>query len=530
MDEKKTVLFLMNGFGSETAKSFEIYSKDVMPTFEQLINAYPFKLIFANGELIGVNKGEVSNFKTGYYNFSSFGHPSKKENVLNKKIISNEFKNNEILNQSIDVACENNSNLHVIFMLGDKVNKDRYEHLKQYLELAFSKNVKNIYIHLILGDSSTRGLKIGAKCLIDFRNRVLRYFPKLIVASIAGRSYLKNGKNNDIANYYRMMVSAVGEIWVDYEGTVNKKFEHGMTDDNMNSFLAIRQNLLHTGDSIFLFNYSNNIARQFLDIVMNPKKYFPTSNVPMNITVNSLFTVNNVPQVKMAFQDDMPETYFFDKIPETKKILIMATKERIPYISKTLNGFRTEFKSNVSVWPIEDRTKRFEIISQYLAAYINQDIYDLIIVDCELFDADVDQRTIDQLKHNLTDLDKCLNITYNRIIDKDYRLIATSLYGLRQRFKLTSTLELVDMSQKVPFLLVDKGIRRVDIVFKPEGTFIDVARLIAISFGNNMPNNLVLIESPEQKKSGNRKKKLILLIPIVALLILLIVYFYIMYF
>ena len=40
MNEKKTVLFLMNGFGTESAKSFEVYSKEVMPTFDTLINAY----------------------------------------------------------------------------------------------------------------------------------------------------------------------------------------------------------------------------------------------------------------------------------------------------------------------------------------------------------------------------------------------------------------------------------------------------------------------------------------------------------
>lgn len=530
MNEKKTVLFLMNGFGTESAKSFEVYSKEVMPTFDTLINAYPFKLLFASGELIGANKNEVSNFKTGYYNFSSFGHPSKKEDVLNSKIAANEFNNNPVINNSIDIAVQNKSNLHIVFTLGDKVNNERYEHLKQYLELAVSKNVGKIYVHLILGDSSTRGLKIGSQCLTNFKNRVLRYYPQIIVASLAGRMYVKNGSANDIANYYRMMVSAVGEIWTDYEATLTKKYEHGMNDDNMIAFLTIRENMLLEGDSIFMFNYSNNIARQFLDVVINPKKYFPTSNVPENIHINSLFTINNLPQIPRAFEDAVPDTYLLDKIPDTKKVLIMATKERIPYVSKTLNGFRPSFKSNVSVWPIEDRKKRFQSISQYLAAYINQDIYDLIIVDCELYDEGADERTIAKVIDNMKELDKCLNITYHRAMDKNYRLIATSLYGIKQRFKLTATMELVDLSQKTPFLLVDKEIRRLDIVFKNEGTFIDVARLIAISFGSQMPNNLIQIETVEEKKSSNKKKYIILAIPIAILLILVIAYIYMMYF
>ena len=91
-------------------------------------------------------------------------------------------------------------------------------------------------------------------------------------------------------------------------------------------------------------------------------------------------------------------------------------------------------------------------------------------------------------------------------------------------------MELVDLSQKTPFLLVDKGIRKVDIVFKSTGTFIDVARLIAISFGSLMPNNLIVIDDPNDKGKKKSLKKLIILVPIILLVILVVYYVYIMYF
>lgn len=530
MNEKKTVLFLMNGFGAETSKSFEVFSKETMPTFNTLMGAYPFKLLFSGGEMIGANKGEVSNFKSGYYSFSTFGHPSRKEEVVSSKIASNEFAVNPIIINSIDIAVKNRSRLHIIFTLGDKVDNERYEHLKSYLELAVKKGAQKIYVHIILGDSSLRELKIANQNLENFRNRVIRYYPQIKIVSIASRKYIKNGSSVDIANYYRMMVSGVGEFWSDYTATISKKYEHGMTDDDMNAFITVQEQLINDGDSIFAFNYSNNIGKQFFDVIMNPKKYFPTSSCPSNIAINSLFPINNIAQIKSAFVDGLPQTCLFDKIPNNKKILIIASKDRIPYISKTLNGFKQNFENNVNVWPIEDKKKRFESLSQYLAAYINQDIYDLIIADCELYNSDLDVRTIDQLKNNLKELDKCLNITYNRVMEKNYRLIATSLYGIRDRFKLTDTMELVDLSNKTPFLLVDKEIRRVDVVFKNEGTFIDVARLIAISFGSSMPNNLIVLDTPEDNKKSNKKKKIIIIIPIAVLLILIIFYIYYMFF
>ena len=260
MKEKKTVLLLINGFGVETSKSFEVYSKELMPTFDKLITAFPFKLCYSGGEFVGINEKEVSNFKTGYYAFSTFGHPSKKESVIKHKIDSNEFANNPVVNASIDqVVNSEGATLNVMFTLGDKVTQERYEQLKTYLFLAEKKGVKEIYLHLILGDSSTRGLKIAPSCITEFKNRVLRYFPKIKIASIASRSHLKETNIEETYNYYRMLVSSVGEVWVDYMTTIERKYARHMTDDTMNAFLTIQGFRLKANDSIFIFNYSNNI-------------------------------------------------------------------------------------------------------------------------------------------------------------------------------------------------------------------------------------------------------------------------------
>ena len=523
MNEKKTVLFLMNGFGIEANKSFEVYSKELMPTFEKLITAYPFKLLHASGEFIGNNEGEASNFKDGYYNFSTFGNKITKYDTLKKKFDNNEFLTNPVVNNSIEIALKNESRLHVMFSLGNKVNKDRYEQLNAYLELAKSKGIKEVYMHLILGDSSIKDLRIANKCINEFKLRVLRFYSFAKIASICGNKYVRDGDQNDIANFYRMMVSGVGEVWTDYAGTIEKKFNQGLSDDSINGFITIRENLLRNGDSLFMFTYGNNIGVKFLTVLLNPKKYFPTSNVPEDINVSALFRVNTLDQIPHAFEDEMVEDYFFKEIPEDKKILVMGTKDRISYITKTLNGDRAEFKGNLSVWPIEDKSKRFEVISQYLAAYIKQDAYDLIIVDCQLYEPDTDERTIAQIQKNLKELDKCINIAYTQIMEKGYRLIVSSLYGIRATFRLTQTMELVDLSNKTPFLLIDKEIRKVDMVFKANGSFIDVARLIAISFGCKMKNNLVMLDSHDSGGSS-QKQKLFILVFVVLIALLLFMY------
>ena len=115
------------------------------------------------------------------------------------------------------------------------------------------------------------------------------------------------------------------------------------------------------------------------------KFYFPVGKFPTNVLVQSLFEVEGNPNVKYGFESNLPDNYFFKNIPADKKVLLIADQDRIGYISRCLNGFRDEFPSNVSIWPIADKSKRFELLAQYMNGYISQESYDLIIADCDLY-------------------------------------------------------------------------------------------------------------------------------------------------
>lgn len=527
MNEKKTILFLMNGFGAETGKSFEVFNKETVPTFEKLMGAYPFKLIASQGETIGLNETELSNFETGYANFGTFGHPVKLEDILQRKIDTGDFKASPVINGVIDRAVQAKTRLHVYYQFGDRLNEKRLKQFIEFIELCQAKGLETIYMHFILGDNSAEGLQNATKCMTMFRNKIMRFYNNLKITSFAGKCYFKNGTQNDIADYYRMQVSGVGEVWIDYTGTIQKKYAADYTDDNMNPFVTLRENILKAGDQILFFNYDNYIGKQFIDVVQNPKKYFPTVNCPENITVTSVFPLLEVPSVQFAFQNELPQTYFLEKIPESKKVLIIACKKNIPTITSNLNGGRPSFTSNVAVWPIEDDENRLVQTSQYLAAYINQATYDLIIVDYELYDSVLDKPTTESVLKNLKQIDDGLNIAYTRAIQKDYRLIVTSLYGMKKTVKFEATKELVDLSSKTPFMLIDKDIRKEEVAFSKMGTITDISRIIATTFGNPMPNNLIRLggaKLPEDsKKQGGLKKMLLIAVPV--LLLLFVVYY-----
>ena len=141
-------------------------------------------------------------------------------------------------------------------------------------------------------------------------------------------------------------------------------------------------------------------------------------------------------------------------------------------------------------------------MAQYLNSYINQNVYDLLIVDCDLFNSEVDAKTIEQLRKNMAALDKILNIAYTRGMEKGYTLYATSLYGMKTKLFLTSTYEDIDFSQKTPLIVAANDIGRSNTSIQIDGNFTQVAQVIQRNMGANVESTLVSSRVfAKQKKS-----------------------------
>ncbi len=520
MDGRKTILLLMNGFGMEAPKSFNVYTESLMPSLAKLSKHYPFGSMYASGLEGGLNKGQLSSFRVGYLMFSTLGKPSKKSALIAERIEQNVFDNNPVIVASINYALQYQSRLHVLFSIGERTEPAQFEQLRRYGQLAVQSGIREICLHLFLGENSVQGMKVSAMWLKNLRSYVLNSLPQMKVVSIAGRKYLTDAPKDVKLAYYRMIVSGVGEVWSNYEETLEKKYKNKEDDDSMGGFLTVRENVIRSNDSVMNFNYDNNVGAEYLDIVQNPHEFFPVGKVPLNVSVNALFEVAENVNIPYAFESELPKHYFLENLSARQRVLIIADRDRVQYISKCLNGFRSEFNSNINVWPIEDKAKRFELMAEYLAAYINQNTYDLIVADCELLSTQSDQKTISQLKQNMAAIDSILNVAYTRGMEKGYTLYATSLYGIKTQLLLTTTYEMVDFSQKVPLLIAGSDISRNNTFIQKEGNFTQVATLVQKNLGITNEASPLTTEKP---KSTGKKIFVIGMIGFFILAVLLVI-------
>lgn len=519
-DSKKTILFLVNGFGMEVQKSWNVYNTNLMPNLDRISHAYPFTSMTVSDVGAGLNKHQIGNFKSNYLMFSTEGKILKKEDILSSKISTQEITNDKIINNSINYAINNNSRFHILFNMGNKYSENTYKQLKYFCDLCANKGIKEIYLHLFLGDNTNPGQKTAVNCINSLKFHVLSGSKIIKIASIANKKILtEETSDEEKRNYYRMLVSGVGEIWSDYSDVIERIYKRGLNDDNITPFLTKRETVIKDKDSVFYFNYDNNMGKFYLDILANPHKYFTAGKLPLDIKSVSFFQINES-TIPFCFQNELPSSYFLENIPEDKKILVLAAKDRIGYIVNSLNGFRKEYKSNLNICPVDTTNEHFNIITKYLLAYQDQDIYDLIIVDYTLMN-NTDTKDIATLKKNMSTIDNCLGAVYNKAQEKKQDLIITSLYGeIGKLYLVDRELVQINFSEKTPLIVTGKGINRDTCEFYQECSITNLASILYSQLG-------MVVKKPIFGLKGLKKKSK-LNVPLIAAIVfaLLLIYIY----
>ena len=521
-DNKKTILFLLNGFGMEAAKSWNVYNAQLMPNLDRISHAYPFTSMPVSDVEAGLNKHQIGNFKSNYLMFSTEGNVLKKEDILDNKLSSMEIMNDRTLSSLINNSIQNNSRFHVLFNMGNKYSEKTYQQLKLFCDACANKGIKEIYLHLFLGDNTNPGQKSAVNTINSLKFHTLSTSKIIKVASIANKKILTDETTEEEKrNYYRMLVSGVGEIWSDYADVIERIYKKGQTDDNISPFLTKKETVIMDKDSVVFFNYDNNMGSFYLDILTNPHKYFTAGKLPLDIKTMSIFEINDT-NVPFCCSNELPNSYFLENIPENKKVLLIAAKDRIGYIANTLNGFRKEYKPNLNICPVEIKDDHFNIITKYLLAYQEQNAYDLIIVDYTLM-SPKDEKQIAVLKKNMSTIDNCLGAVYNKAQEKGQDLIISSLYGEVGKLSLVDReMVAINFSEKTPLIVTGKGMARGVYQFAPGISLTNLASILYTQLG--VPVKKQMFGEKIAGKKNNKKNQLLI---IAAALVVAIVYLYV---
>lgn len=418
---KKTVLFLMNGFGIEQIDSYNIYNSKLMPN----IDSYTQKYLFSSIE------SKEFNFMDGYRMFST-GNNVPLTYPLIKNYMEN-FGSNPNMNFYLNNI--NGESKIQLFMFIE--NEQSLYHLKNLLTFIRTKHNNPIYLHAVLTSSDLNNYKDLERIL----SKINYDYKDCKIGTIIGKNILTG---NDLNTYMNLMKNEVGEKWIEVSRKLKSLSTSKTIPFNAREFYVNDGFKMGDNDIYFFFNYEyidlTNLLNNITSLAPN-SKYF------------SMFQIKGIEYSMFAYP--MSGISMVESLKSIgAKALILTEPAYMPYTNYMVNGLNNNLPENVSY----ARTDVNFGASQ-LQAIIKNSNYDLIIIDYHIDNVN----TINELNDKLSKLDKIIGLTHDICVENDVTLFISSLYGMSKELKVDNfTKAYVNFSSKVPVIVIDSVFNKIN--------------------------------------------------------------------
>ena len=134
---KKSILFLINGYGVEQNDSIDVYSKEVMPNLDNII---------ASNYLVRLPNNFL-DYKSAYRNFSMGIDMDLTHSLIERNISKGEAVDNQLMKYIANETVKKDSNLHIFAYIDCYT---AFEELAFYVRDIKLKVKNKIFVHFIL--------------------------------------------------------------------------------------------------------------------------------------------------------------------------------------------------------------------------------------------------------------------------------------------------------------------------------------------------------------------------------------------
>jgi len=368
------VLIIMDGLGCRSEIEGNAVAQAHTPNLKRFQSNYPFVLIRAAGESVGLPAGQMGNSEVGHLNLGAGRIVYQELTRIDKAIESGELWQNEVLQQAMEKVQQNNSALHLLGLLSDGGVHSHISHLFALLKMARNYGFQNnVYIHAVLD-----GRDVPPQSAIKYLEE-LKEFCKTYrvgtIASVSGRYYTMDRDNRweRTRKAYDTYVYGAGNVAEDPAESVKEAYRRGENDEFVTPVLIANSGekpvTIQEEDALIFFNFRpdrmRQIVRTFLEkeiaeidrgpepvfpMVVSLTEYDPEYSLPvayppqyLRNTLGEWLSLKNCRQFRLAETEKYAHVTFFfnggkeEPVPGEERCLIpspsVATYDLQPEMS-----------------------------------------------------------------------------------------------------------------------------------------------------------------------------------------------------
>lgn len=267
MTPKFVILAVLDGWGISAPSAGNAISLANTININRYLASYPHTQLQAAGESVGLPRGEAGNTETGHLNLGAGRIVYQDLLRINMSIADGLFATNKVLLDAIEHARKNNSNLHLMGLVGAGGVHSNLEHLFAILKMCRENNFDKVFLHLFTDGRDSP--PTAAKIYVDRIREVCAREKVGTIASIMGRYWAMDRDNrwDRTAKAYFALTEGKGNLVKTPEEAIETSYLNGKTDEFIDPSLICDQtgkpvSLVSNNDSVIFFNFRIDRPRQ----------------------------------------------------------------------------------------------------------------------------------------------------------------------------------------------------------------------------------------------------------------------------
>ncbi len=434
---KPVVLCILDGVGIRKEEHGNAFAKAAKPNFDFLWNKYPHSLLEASGELVGLPHGQMGNSEVGHMNIGAGRVVYQPLQLINEKIKSGEFFNNEEYKNVMEYVTEKDSKLHVFGLLSDGGIHSHINHLFAILDMAKQNGVKKLYLHMFLDGRDT--LPEVAEMYLDNLSKKIEDINLGVIATISGRYYAMDRDNrwDRVSLAYNAIANADGIEYSNYHDAIKDSYANKIYDEFVLPTVLDKSGMVEENDGMILFNYRPDRGRELFSALTNPKFTGFERKFIKNLKLVTMMPLSNEVINTTAFDNQNLTNTLGDYLADNnKKQLRIAETEKYAHVTYFFDGgLEKELSGCDRILIPSPRVATYDLVPEMSAVEITDkligviDNYDVVIVNYANGDMVGHTGIIPAAITAVECVDKCLGRLYKKVEEIGGTLLVTADHG-----------------------------------------------------------------------------------------------------
>lgn len=271
---KPLVLAILDGWGIVPPGPGNAISLAQTPNMIQLGNAYTHTQLIAHGESVGLPKNEPGNTEVGHLNIGAGRIVYQDLPRINLAIADGSFFQDPSFIAAIAHATQNQSQLHIMGLVGGGGVHSDLSHLFALLRLARENRARKVLLHLFTDGRDSP--PTAAKTYIAQVKQIIAREKIGEIATIMGRYFAmdRDFRWDRTAKAYFCLTAGQGKTALSVDEAINQAYAANQTDEFIEPTVITKAGqptgLVRDNDAVIFFNFRIDRPRQLTKAFVLP--------------------------------------------------------------------------------------------------------------------------------------------------------------------------------------------------------------------------------------------------------------------